>query len=864
MNFDTDYIKNSLIHSYSHVWFKIKLQNINEEKIFCPVCQKILTIKFFQNSSHMAHHSVDVKRFIEEWRRTLIEKNARVYFFAVYIHERMNGNVRMRRKRVDNWQTVPDGFECPQIIVNFLQEAIQMKESLDLKERRGVPLSLQDNEGIKDVLMERLRQLNMQQGTTPVNNVAMEMVNEEEMNEAFEQEQESQQEHQEQEHQEQEHHQQGSQQEQEREQRERRESSVAVHNRVNEIQEQINRLQEQQFHLIQSEMTQQMEEETEIDRRTLTNNGIKLDEIKEVVSHLNRGKDELNEALKCTREFDDEREEMKFLHMVIASVCGGHFFTRSDTDAVCSLINYLFQRCGVNITFKLRYTTMVKNIMLLFEWNKDRLKLLLVDCWCFCVCMDGESEKKRKDVGVSMRVVTQGGETIEERVVIDKLDEESSTGYNNYLFIMNLIKKNGDIMYKCCGFTSDGAGNMRGCEEGLATYLENDILESTNKQNTVRVNKVPIDCIFYVPYHCQPHRHNLTIEELCSTESITVLIKVIDLLNGSMLQRWVLFEKRKKLKRIPSRSVIRWTYVYDAVHYLFVNYDNVIEFINENELCERLISSSNSQQMENIDDVFRSQFYSRLVAADCILKEVKTLNTKLQQKLLTVREGYELIMKHIELMYKCNDELSDYKEKKLNEIDTENRKNQVARFLIDHRSSILYNYFKYDEEKIANTIDDVIEMVKTYLEDLLKRFLYIDESSDEDISLTSFPTYKDYEEHVDIVNSKNDLYNTIKLITSYEKKEFNVPENLPKEVKMDYAKLLEQLNSSNVFIGNIELALEHFNMKDTLLYYYVLASKCVMSSSCSVEGSFSVLGRAWQSGMNYSTLNAKMLASTFK
>ena len=74
---------------------------------------------------------------------------------------------------------------------------------------------------------------------------------------------------------------------------------------------------------------------------------------------------------------------------------------------------------------------MVKNIMLLFEWNKDRLKLLLVDCWCFCVCMDGESEKKRKDVGVSMRVVTQGGETIEERVVIDKLDEESSTGYNN-------------------------------------------------------------------------------------------------------------------------------------------------------------------------------------------------------------------------------------------------------------------------------------------------------------------------------------------------------------------------------------------------------------------------------------------------
>ena len=81
---------------------------------------------------------------------------------------------------------------------------------------------------------------------------------------------------------------------------------------------------------------------------------------------------------------------------------------------------------------------------------------------------------------------------------------------------------------------------------------------------------------------------------------------------------------------------------------------------------------------------------------------------------------------------------------------------------------------------------------------------------------------------------------------------------------MDYAKLLEQLNSSNVFIGNIELALEHFNMKDTLLYYYVLASKCVMSSSCSVEGSFSVLGRAWQSGMNYSTLNAKMLASTFK
>ena len=292
MNFDTDYIKNSLIHSYSHVWFKIKLQNINEEKIFCPVCQKILTIKFFQNSSHMAHHSVDVKRFIEEWRRTLIEKNARVYFFAVYIHERMNGNVRMRRKRVDNWQTVPDGFECPQIIVNFLQEAIQMKESLDLKERRGVPLSLQDNEGIKDVLMERLRQLNMQQGTTPVNNVAMEMVNEEEMNEAFEQEQESQQEHQEQEH-----HQQGSQQEQEREQRERRESSVAVHNRVNEIQEQINCLQEQQFHLIQSEMTQQMEEETEIDRRTLTNNGIKLDEIKEVVSHLNRGKDELNEAM---------------------------------------------------------------------------------------------------------------------------------------------------------------------------------------------------------------------------------------------------------------------------------------------------------------------------------------------------------------------------------------------------------------------------------------------------------------------------------------------------------------------------------------------------------------------------------------
>ena len=115
---------------------------------------------------------------------------------------------------------------------------------------------------------------------------------------------------------------------------------------------------------------------------------------------------------------------------------------------------------------------------------------------------------------------------------------------------MNLIKKNGDIMYKCCGFTSDGAGNMRGCEEGLATYLENDILESTNKQNTVRVNKVPIDCIFYVLYHCQPHRHNLTIEELCSTESITVLIKVIDLLNGSMLQRWVLFEKRKKLKRI--------------------------------------------------------------------------------------------------------------------------------------------------------------------------------------------------------------------------------------------------------------------------------------------------------------------------
>ena len=81
-------------------------------------------------------------------------------------------------------------------------------------------------------------------------------------------------------------------------------------------------------------MTQQMEEETEIDRRTLTSNGIKLDEIKEVVSHLNRGKDELNEALKCTREFDDEREEMKFLHMVIASVCGGHFFTRSDTDAV--------------------------------------------------------------------------------------------------------------------------------------------------------------------------------------------------------------------------------------------------------------------------------------------------------------------------------------------------------------------------------------------------------------------------------------------------------------------------------------------------------------------------------------------------
>ena len=56
--------------------------------------------------------------------------------------------------------------------------------------------------------------------------------------------------------------------------------------------------------------------------------------------------------------------------------------------------------------------------------------------------------------------------------------------------------------------------------------------------------------------------------------------------------------------------MIRWTYVYDAVHYLFVNYDNVIEFIMQDIDAEKIesieshmnISRRRKNNWNNIED----------------------------------------------------------------------------------------------------------------------------------------------------------------------------------------------------------------------------------------------------------------------
>ena len=536
--------------------------------------------------------------------------------------------------------------------------------------------------------------------------------------------------------------------------------------------------------------------------------------------------------------FENEKEKKQLLTLMFSTVACINDFSKKATNDVCNLMNSVLAYCNVPFQFNVRYTTMIKNLMLLTEWNNMRLSALFKSSVCYCLCFDEQSSKKYKSVGVTCRFITAQLNMQEELVTIDLYDE-GSTGAEYLLYLSNIIEKNGeDELFKVVGLTTDGAANMRAPFNGLVTLMENRIME-----------RFPMRPHLFIAYYCLAHRHNLAIRTLCERNEVQLLLTIGKWLSSVVNESWNKYCIANELGTIPTLSQTRWCYASDIVEYLLVNYDHICIFLAQEDFAEQLKNYIGDDHYTNTT-FYLAEFKHILIACNCILTKAKSLNIFLQSKYLLVRDGYNMVIEHIKELFGALHDIEVFKERHEYQM-----------------SSLLLNYFSnVPENPIVDITETITELVTVYLNDLMRMFMSIEESIDDDELVQSINTYELFELVSESANSTSTLYHIIKLIEGFENQTFDSPEGLPEAVMNEYMEFVQEYQTrtvperSRLIITDCILLFGVEKYKN--LFFFIIASYAILPTSCSIESTFSRASRTFRRKMANYTFKGKMMAKS--
>ena len=582
------------------------------------------------------------------------------------------------------------------------------------------------------------------------------------------------------------------------------------------------------------DIVQNMDQYVEIDKSIID----MYNRVKETTTKLVKGGKLKSNNIEII-QFDDEREKKQFFTMVLSSLGGIHNFSRSAMGSFCNFINTFSRNYGLDVQIDCRYTTMLKNLLLLTDWNNMRLRQLFSNSICFCLCFDGQSSHKYKAVGISCRFITTSIHVQEELIDVDLYDEEDSSGLSYYLYIVSVLEHiGGSVFNKCIGCTTDGASNMRGQNVGLVTLIQNKVKFDSSSIN--------LNDVYFVSIHCFPHRHNLSIQEMCKDQFIGLLIKIGKWLANSVEDDFKKFCDVMNLKYIPKISATRWCYTADVVHYLLMNYIGIVQYLNIGTNANDLKNHLDNEYYSTCS--FESEaFKIMLTGADCLFSDIKTLNTVLQSRYLTVRECYDLVNKHIKQLFKAIDDI------KLFKLD-----NHTIEL-----NSMLFNCLKIVNEENTFTLEIISKFISRYLKDLINKFVCIENTV---CILEEVQSFEKYQERSVKFNSKSTIYKVIVLLEGFENQTNECPEGLPAIVLNEYHMFVEEYQikvntvpmQSRLRITDCILLFGFQKYRNLL--YFICGSYCSLPSSCRIESTFSGASRTFRGQMTSNTFKGKMFA----
>ena len=599
----------------------------------------------------------------------------------------------------------------------------------------------------------------------------------------------------------------------------------------------------------------QPEQQPETQQSATPRNEEYISSYKNVLSLLKKTKEEAKKAKEVTKPFPNEKEKKEFVTDVIAGVCAARSFSTDDVGATVNLINYISDLYNVGVVFNCRYSTCRTRAIRLGETMYQTLRKRLEEVDCYNLAFDGQSDNRGKHVGLTCRYYFED-EMYEEKIAVDEY-YGSGDGESYCSYIDDKLSELGDILWKCTGITTDGASNMTGDYKGLQSRLRAKVEEQLNLR---RMDLL----LMFIAFYCMPHRHNLCIEKFCELELVMLLLDVATWLGSNKADSWRQFAKRNNINTIPKKCDTRWTYCYDVVHYIFVNYDSINKFIIEYELGSDF-STYMTNKGHDTEIFFKCYMKMIINAIDSLLCTMNELNKYLQTRFLTGRLAYDAIIDHIGQMYSCINDLLIFKQS--HEVKTgslmESYMSEIVNFQPQQSTTQTSDII---DSFVSLTVDTIIEYASVYLSHMKEKFFFIEDSVTlSKVTTKQLESFSEFEEESKEYNTSHSvLFNMIELIKSFEQEKYQIPSTLPTVIQEQYSQFLVQFSEEKrrlPFLCRFKLAdcLRHFGKeKYYQLYRFVVAVDCNMASSCSVESAFSQLKNTYKPNMSNELCNAEL------
>ena len=441
------------------------------------------------------------------------------------------------------------------------------------------------------------------------------------------------------------------------------------------------------------------------------------------------------------------------------------------------------------------------------------------DCNCYSVVIDETKDLGQTVMGVYGRFALSNGRFVQPKITVRDYNEQGDAE-SIVKWLKDVLKEKGLELDKFVGITTDGANIMQGTIKGVTKKIVDEVKELKDGRKLLLVcNK----------FYCIAHRVNLSIAAVVKCDKVQNIFGFVKwFTQSSIVSQWNQFRDKRQLKCIPVPSQIRWSYHSDIVSFIRKNYDNINEWMNNNDsiMTSYINYMKNTIKLDmskDINCIINTDFHAVLVAIDELLLHCKFLTDNLQQFDGFIPEKYNMVLNHIQWLYSYISELGN------------NRKRKRRHYLTDYfKEAVKSNSF-------TSLNGDIKQAFVKHLRVLQRRFLNFDGRRYTN-SISNITSYDKFIDKLYKVNNNNILFQLSVLSIKYEDRNRHVPATFNKRLVSQYRKLF-RASRGNPYCQDKHIceAIEILEMTKTLelLYVNMNALYSIPPTSCCVESVFS-------------------------